>query len=68
MTAPSHFRTLTVVVEVEDDSPLRYPSFAGEKAREALEGAGFRNARVRNAPNPTGEMPGQSAAAKAVAQ
>lgn len=53
----SHFRTLTAVVEIADDSELRYPGYAGEIARKALESAGFANPRVRNAPNLTGEMP-----------
>lgn len=53
----SHFRTLTVVVEIPDDSELRYPGYAMERARIALGAEGFRNPRVRNAPNLTGDMP-----------
>lgn len=53
----SHFRTLTAVVEIPDDSELRYPGYALEVARTALEAAGFTNPRIRNAPNMTGEMP-----------
>jgi hypothetical protein len=53
----SHFRTLTAVVEIKDDSELRYPGYAMERARMALEATGFTNPRVRNAPNPTGDMP-----------
>ncbi len=52
----SHVRTLTVVVEIGDDSDLRYVGYAGEVARKALESAGFGNPRVRNEPNETGEM------------
>jgi hypothetical protein len=52
-----HFRTLTAVVEVDDDSELRYPGIAHDVARSGLEAAGFRNVRLRNAPNYTGQMP-----------
>jgi hypothetical protein len=53
----SHFRTPTVVVEIEDGSDLRYPGYAMERARIALEAEGFTGVRVRNAPNETGELP-----------
>ncbi len=53
----SHFRTLTAVVEIDDESDLRYPGYAMERARMALEAEGFTGVRVRNAPNETGEMP-----------
>jgi hypothetical protein len=53
----SHFRTLTVVVEIDGDSELRYCGYAAEVAHRALEEAGFVNPRVRNEPNDDGEMP-----------
>ncbi len=53
----SHFRTLTVVVEIPDDSDLHYVGHATDVAHKALEQAGFVNPRVRNEPNEGGEMP-----------
>ncbi|GAA0495227.1 hypothetical protein Ade02nite_19020 [Paractinoplanes deccanensis] len=53
----SHFRTLTVVAEIPDESDLRYCGYAAEVARKALEQAGFVVSRVRNEHNEDGEMP-----------
>lgn len=55
----SHFRTITAVVKVQDDSDLRCPSYAVERASEALEAHGFTVARIRNAHNETGDLPAE---------
>ncbi len=52
-----HFRTLTAVVSIDDDLDLRYPGYAMEVTRRALEALGFQDVQLRNAPNPTGAMP-----------
>lgn len=53
----SHFRTLTVVVKVEDGSDLSRCGHAVEVAREALRASGFAIEWIRNAPNPEGALP-----------
>lgn len=55
--AVSHFRTLTAVVEIPDDSALRYVGHAHDTAHKALESAGFTVVRLRNEHNGSGEMP-----------
>lgn len=55
----SHFRTITAVVKVQDDSDLRYPGVAMVRAHEALEAHGFTVARIRNAHNDTGDLPAE---------
>jgi hypothetical protein len=53
----THFRTFTVVAEIDDDSDLRYVGSAAELVRKALEPLSFVSLRVRNEPNETGDMP-----------
>lgn len=52
-----HFRTITAVIQVDDASDLRYPGFAMETARKALEAGGFTVVRCRNEHNDTGDLP-----------
>ncbi|GGN39694.1 hypothetical protein FHR83_006662 [Actinoplanes campanulatus] len=52
-----HFRTLTAVVRIDDDSDLRHTAYALKVAREALTNAGFSVDGMRNTPNDTGELP-----------
>lgn len=53
----THFRAITAVVEIEDDSDLRYVGYAMEHARKALEAGGFTVRGIRNAHNEDGELP-----------
>lgn len=55
----SEFRTITAVIQVEEGSDLRYPGYAAERARKALEAYDFTVVRLRNAPNETGDLPQQ---------
>jgi len=53
----SHFRTITAVVEIQDDSELRHTGSALLRARYGLEDAGFVVWTVRNEPNQSGDLP-----------
>lgn len=53
----NHYRTLTMVVEIPDDSDLSGPGYAIAIARQTLESKGFTCVRLRNAPNETGLLP-----------
>ncbi|GIF14827.1 hypothetical protein [Actinoplanes teichomyceticus] len=52
----SHFRTITAVVQIDDDSDLRGPGYAVETARRGLESSGFTVLRIRNEHNYSGEQ------------
>ena len=53
----THFRTFTVVAEIDNNSDLRYVGSASMRVEEMLKSLGFVSVRVRNAPNESGEMP-----------
>lgn len=53
----SHYRTITAVVEIPDDSALRYTGHALTVASTALESAGFTVLAMRNEHNEDGELP-----------
>lgn len=53
----SHLRTFTVIAEIADDSELRYVGSAAVLVEKALMPLGFVSIRVRNEPNPDGEVP-----------
>jgi hypothetical protein len=43
----SHFRTITAVIEVADDSDLRYPGFAMESGTRTTTTASCRTCQAR---------------------
>lgn len=55
-----HFRTITTVVEIEDDSDLRYFHIALDVTGEALKSAGFTVLGMRNEHNESGDLPPRS--------
>ena len=55
----SDYRTFTFVMEIDESSEFRYPGFAMERARKALEAEGFVVRGCRNAHNETGVLPSE---------